>query len=146
MGCMAFHKMMKRHSNFCTKPETLVVHQHSHIAYVYYKRSSVGGGGVVSKDNTMWLVKYYWKLAAMKGHTNSRYNLGIYDEYAGNMSRATKHYTIAAGLGDDECLNRVHKLFIHGHAGEDDLEKALYAYEGYVDMSRSEQIDSAPAS
>ena len=39
---------------------------------------------------------HYYKLAAIEGNVTSRYNLGNYEQRAGNMNRALKHYMIAA--------------------------------------------------
>ena len=52
------------------------------IAYAYCNENGV------PKDSQ--LAKYYWKLAAIKGSVNARYNLGIAEESAGNMDRALR--------------------------------------------------------
>ena len=50
----------------------------------------------------------YWEQAAIGGHNvTARYNLGIKEEFVGNMSRSIKHYTIAVGFGDVEFLKQI---------------------------------------
>ena len=57
-------------------------------------------GEGVAKDEEM--AKRYWEQAALGGHVTALYNLGIKEEFVGNMSRSIKHYTIAVGFGDVE--------------------------------------------
>ena len=60
-------------------------------------------GECVERD--MKKAKYYTGLAAMRGSVKARHNLGHLEELLdGNLSRAIKHYSIAAGAGCDKSL------------------------------------------
>ena len=87
--------------------------------------------------------RHYYELAAIGGNVSARYNLGIVEEDAGNMSIALKHYMIAAGYGDNDSLKEIQELFKNGHATRDDYAKALQAYQKYIDRIKSPQRDEA---
>ena len=42
------------------------------------------------------------------------------------MDRTLKHHMIAAGLGDNDSLEKIKQLFMNGHASKDDYAKALH--------------------
>ena len=88
---------------------------------------------------------HYYKLAAIRGNVNARYNLGLDEEDAGNMNRALKHYMIAAGGGLDNSLKAIQTLYTNGHATKDDYAKALRAYQAYLAEIKSTQRDKAAA-
>ena len=97
-------------------------------------------GRGVEKDEKK--ANYYWKLAAIRWHAGSRYNLGcIEEEDAGNMVRALKHYMIAAGCGHDKSLKEIREFYVNGHATKDDYAKALRAHQKYIDGIKSAQRD-----
>lgn len=100
-------------------------------------------GDGVPKDSQ--LAKYYWKLAAMRGSANARYNLGIAEESAGNVDSAIWHYKIAVAAGDVESLKQIHQLLLNGHATKDDLLSAFDTRTAYIDMVRSDHRDEAAA-
>ena len=106
------------------------------VGYAYYN-----GEGVDIDEKK---AKHYFKLAAIGGNVNARYNLGIHEKNAGNMSRALKHYMIAAE-GDDISLKQIQKLYTNGHATKDDYAKALRAYQAYLVEIKSPQRDAAAA-
>ena len=87
----------------------------------------------------------YWELAAMKGHAIARYNLGIKEEDAGNMSRALKHHMIAARSGLSESLGIIKQFYSNGHATKDDYTKALQIYQEYLSEIKSDHRDEAAA-
>ena len=89
--------------------------------------------------------KHYYELAAMGGHVKARFNLGVLEKNAGNMSRAVKHWMIAAGAGYDKSLKGIHQLFTKGHVTKEDFEKALRAHKDAKDEMSSEQRDAAAA-
>ena len=89
--------------------------------------------------------KYYWELAAMMGNVSARYNLGISEMMAGDMSRALKHYMIAAGCGCSDSLKEIRELYVNGHATKVDYAKALRSHQKYVDGIKSAQRDEAAA-
>ena len=89
--------------------------------------------------------KYYYEVAAMRGYALARYNLGIFEERAGNMSRAVKHYMISAAAGYDTSLKEIRECYLSGHATKDDFEKALRAHKEAKDEMKSDQREAAAA-
>ena len=88
---------------------------------------------------------HYYKLAAIRGNVNARYNLGLNEMKDGNMNRALKHYMIATGCGYNNSLKQIQKLYTNGHATKDDYTKALRAYQAYLVEIKSTQRDAAAA-
>ena len=109
----------------------------TNIGYAY----SFGEGVEVDKKKA----RHYYKLAAMKGCTSARYNLGINEKKAGNMDRALKHYTIAAEGGDEDALKPIKELSENGHATKDDYTIALELYQTYLGEIKSYKRDQAAA-
>ena len=72
---------------------------YGNIADAYYN-----GEGV---ERDMKKAKHYYELAAMGGNVDARHNLGCIGGHAGNMSRAVKHWMIAAGAGYDDSLKEI---------------------------------------
>ena len=89
--------------------------------------------------------KHYYELAAMKGNTSARYNLGLTEEEVDNWDRAIKHYMIAVRGGDDDSLNNIQQLYSNGHATKEDYTAALQAYQTYLDEIKCSQRDKAAA-
>ena len=87
--------------------------------------------------------KHYWELAAMGGNIYSRYNLGVLEEDAGNMSIALKHHIVAAECGDNDSLKKIKEYYVNGHATKDDYAKALRAHHEYICGIKSAQRDEA---
>ena len=98
-----------------------------------------------SVDNDKKKAKHYCELAAMRGNAYARHNLGVYEQRAGNMNRALKHYAIAAEGGGDISLKAIQKLYTNGHATKDDYAKALRAYQAYLAEIKSTLRDAAAA-
>ena len=88
---------------------------------------------------------YYDGLAAMGGDVRSRHNLGVTEGIAGNIDRALKHFTISAGAGYDDSLQKIRDLFMAGHATKDDFEKALRAHKDAKDEMKSDPREEAAA-
>ena len=86
---------------------------------------------------------HFYKLAAIGGNANARYNLGNHEKNAGNMNRALKHYMIALECGHNDSLKLIQKLYTNGHATKDDYAKALRAYQAYLAEIKSTQRDKA---
>jgi len=108
---------------------------HYNVASAYYE-----GTGV--ERNMKKAIKYY-QLAAMEGHEGSRHNLACFEINAGNMTRAMKHFMIAAGAGDDDSLEAVTDGFVKGHVNKDEYEKTLRAHKDSNDEMKSDHRDSA---
>ena len=107
------------------------------VGVVYYN----GRGVEIDKKKAT----HYFKLAAIGGNIEARYNLGVGEENAGNMNRALKHYMIAAGCGYNDSLKNIQELYTNGHATKDDYAKALRAYQAYSVEIKSSQRDKAAA-
>ena len=88
---------------------------------------------------------HYYELAAMKGDSHARHNLGAFEENMGSLDRALKHYMIATEGGVHESLKVIQKLYSRGHATKDDYVKALRAYQKYLLEVKSSQRDEAAA-
>ena len=112
-------------------------------AAAYYNIGTDYYNGEEGAERDVKKAKYYHELAAMGGYVNARYNLGCMEEEAGNMSRAVKHWMIAAGAGDDDSLSNIRGCFMSGHASKDDFEKALRAHKESNDEMRSNQREAA---
>ena len=98
-------------------------------------------GRGVEKDNKK--ADYYYELAAVGGGEMARHNLGCSESDAGNWDRATKHWLIAAGDGDNNSVKAVQQLYKHGLATKDDYTKVLQTYQAYLDEIKSDQRDKA---
>ncbi|KAL7527702.1 hypothetical protein ACHAXR_002090, partial [Thalassiosira sp. AJA248-18] len=109
---------------------------HCRIANTYNR-----GEGV---EEDVKKAKYHWKLGAMGGDAESRYNLGLFEEeIEGNMNRAIKHFMISAVFGHDDSLKKIQDGFSDGHVTKDDFEKALRAHKESKDEMQSGQRDEA---
>ena len=107
------------------------------IGYAYYN------GLGVERDTKK--AQYYFELAAMAGNVVARHCLGAVEGNAGNITRAMKHFMIAAGAGDDDSLTKIREFFLRGHASKDDFERALRAHKEAKDEMKSEQREAAAA-
>ena len=84
---------------------------------------------------------YHLEEAAIGGHDKARYSLGDYEFNNQRFDRATKHFIIAAKLGDDDALERVKKSFQLGLARKEDYEAALRGHQAAVDATKSSDRD-----
>ena len=89
--------------------------------------------------------KHYYELAAMGGDVYARYNLACFEEEAGDIDRALKHFMIAVGFGDNDSLEMIKQLFMKRYATKDDYAKALLSYQAYLVEIKSAQRDEAAA-
>ena len=69
--------------------------------------------------------KHYWELAAIGGNVLARCSLGASEYNVGNVSRAVKHWMIAAAAGYDVALNEIRQAFLEGNSSKNDFEDAL---------------------
>ena len=78
-------------------------------AWLRHVAHSIGiahlNGEGVGKD--IKKVKHFHELAAMGGHVIARHSVGAFEAQAGNMSRAMKHWMIAARAGYDDSLANI---------------------------------------
>ena len=106
---------------------------YTNIGYAYRYGEGVG------RDEKK--AKHYYELAAIRGNVTARCNLGLFEQRAGNTSRAVKHLMISAGAGHDKSLMGIRECFQNGT--KDDFEKALRANKDVKDEMKSDQRDAA---
>lgn len=83
-------------------------------------------GNVVKCD--VQKAKKFAKIAAKKGDVFARHNLGIYEERAGRMGIAVKHWIIAASAGLQGSLDKLKAAFPK-HVANQDLARAFRAFQ-----------------
>ncbi|KAL7551397.1 hypothetical protein ACHAWF_015521 [Thalassiosira exigua] len=105
------------------------------LAGAYYD----GNGVEKSADKA----KYYWKLAAMGGNEQARYNLGVCEGKAHNYDRAVKHFLIASGSGCGDSLGMIQLFYSQKVLTKDVFEKALRAHQKAIDEMKSDQRHEA---
>ena len=88
---------------------------------------------------------YNWELAAMRGDSVARHNLGLYEHKAGNVERALKHYLMSVKGGSSGSLKNIKDLYSKGKATKDEYAKALRSYQAYLSEVKSSQRDEAAA-
>ena len=107
------------------------------IGYCYFH-----GEGVERNEK---IALRYWGKAAIKGDYHSRRSLGIEEMKACKMSRAKKHYMIAAKDGNEKAVMNVLRLYSQELATKEEYENALRSYEEYVKEIKTSQRDDAAA-
>jgi TPR repeat protein len=86
--------------------------------------------------------KFHYEAAAISGHEESRYNLGIMEAYSGNMERAIKHWKISASAGHYYAMNELRILFERGSVNRETIDSTLAAYNNSCVQMRSEARDA----
>jgi hypothetical protein len=110
------------------------------IAHFLLSCSYQQGEGV---EKDMKKAVYHMEEAAVRGHPNARFNLGVYEAINGKTGRAAKHFIIAAKLGYDDALEQVKVGLRRGDVSKEDYEEALHGYHAAVDATKSSQRDEA---
>ena len=64
---------------------------------------------------------YHLEQAAIAGHPEARYNLGMHERRKLSMERAMKHFIIAANLGHDEAMKMVKTCYSKRLVSKEDL-------------------------
>ena len=106
---------------------------------------SLGRGMAVDKKKAV----HYYELAAMKGHAQARFNLGIFqleDEdnvTKVNEERALKHWMISAKSGFKPAVDKLQLCLMHGLVEKDVLTVCLNEYNEYLDEVTSDQRKAA---
>ena len=113
-----------------------------HEAYHNLGHSYSDGRGVELDTKK---AKHYWKLAAMNGNVNARFNLGCEELEAGNHNRAMKHFILSARAGDKESLDSVKTGFMTGLITKDEYANTLRAHQQRQDEIMSDGRDRAQA-
>ena len=106
------------------------------VAYYY-------GRGV---ERDIKKARQYWEKAAVMGNVNARFSIGYEEEEARNISRAMKHYMIAARDGSERSIQCILDLYSKGYVTKEEYENALRAYQEYVAEIKTIQRDDAAAS
>jgi tetratricopeptide (TPR) repeat protein len=124
--------------NYYTKAAKLGdVDAHHNLSLMYYE------GRGIEKDTKKQV--YHLEEAAIGGHPEARFNLGVYEERNGRHEIAVKHYIIAANLGDDESLDAMKKYFLKGLVSKDDYAASLRGHQAAVDATKSKQREETYA-
>ena len=87
--------------------------------------------------------KYYYELAAMSGDIGARLSLGFEEFDAGNITRAMKHFILAAKAGSKMSLDAVKIGFMKGFITKDEYANTLRAYQQRHDEMKSDDRDKA---
>ena len=101
----------------------------------------LGKGGEVDKKKG----RHFFELAAMNGDVQARHNLAALEGQAGNITRAYKHFIIAAKSGDKQSLEPIKKGFMRGHVTKDEYANTLRAYQKIQDEMKSDTRDKINA-
>ena len=89
--------------------------------------------------------KHLYELAAMNGNVTARYNVGNVEERAGNLTRACKHYIIAAKAGYKKSLDEVKEWFMMRMVTKDEYADTLRAFHKQQNEMKSHMRDKARA-
>ncbi|EJK73582.1 hypothetical protein THAOC_04782 [Thalassiosira oceanica] len=87
----------------------------------------------------------FWEKAAMQGHVESRYNLGITEGMKENYDRAVRHFLISAKMGHERSVEKIKRLFVGGKATKEQYTEALKGYQDAVEGMKSHDRDEAKA-
>ena len=108
---------------------------HHELGHVYYT------GQGVEEDKPMGF--RHWQDAAMKGHVESRHNLGVFESHKGNCELAVQHYMISVKMGYEKSLNCIKKMFMRGDATKAQYAEALKRYRDAVEEMKSHHREEA---
>jgi TPR repeat protein len=86
---------------------------------------------------------FHLEEAAIGGHPFARYNLGCHEGRNGRIERAIKHFSIAAGQGNDNAIEALRKLYAVGSISKENFAASLRAHQAAVDATKSPQREEA---
>jgi TPR repeat protein len=86
--------------------------------------------------------KFYYEAAAMAGHENARFALGILEYDSGNMGSAIKHFMIAASAGDYHAMFALLISLKKRGVSRESIDSTLAAYNSSCAEMRSEARDA----
>jgi len=89
--------------------------------------------------------RHYYELAAMGGDVEARYNLGRMEGRAGNIDRASKHFTIATRAGHVQALDMIKRGFKNGIVTKEEYANTLRAHHESQKEMKSDERDKAGA-
>ncbi|KAK1734939.1 Sel1-like repeat family protein [Skeletonema marinoi] len=84
-------------------------------------------GKGVEKDEGKEL--YHLEEAAIAGHPDARYNIGLYETMNRRFDRAVNHWIIAANLGHGDSIQKLKKCYTHGLVSKEGFAAALRAHQ-----------------
>ena len=111
------------------------IYSHFQVSLLYQR------GREVEKD--LKKENFHLEEAAIGGHPEARYNLGLYEWRGGRMDRAMKHFIIAANLGDNKALDRVKKGYMGEILSKEEYASTLRGHQAALDATKSQQRDAA---
>lgn len=86
---------------------------------------------------------HHWEEAAIGGHPEARFNLGVIDGKNYKFDRQVKQFIISASLGYDNALEKLKEFYRIGTVTKADLATALRAHQAAVDSTKSPQREEA---
>ena len=111
------------------------VNAHFNLSLMYRK-----GEGVEIDRQKEW---YHLEESFIRGHPDARFNRACYEERAGRIDRAVKHFIIASNLGHDQSIRALKVHYKRGDISKDDFAAALRAHQAVVDATKSPQREEA---
>ena len=87
--------------------------------------------------------EHHMLAAAMGGNSKTRHNIGAFDISYGHFDRGIKHLLISAGDGFQPSVVSLQELYSLGVAKKDDYDKALQAYQAYIDATWSSRREES---
>ena len=88
---------------------------------------------------------HHLEQAAIGGHPDGRFNLGMIEGRGGRVDRAIKHLIIAAKLEHDVSLKRVKEGYAAGIVSKEDFASALRGHQAVVDATKILHREEAEA-
>ncbi|EJK61582.1 hypothetical protein THAOC_17902, partial [Thalassiosira oceanica] len=87
----------------------------------------------------------HFQHAAIRGHPESRYELGCHGYNERNHELAVRHWMISAKMGDSDSLNEIKDMFMKGYATKAQYAEALKGYQDALEETKSPQREVAKA-
>ena len=87
----------------------------------------------------------FYKKAAVQGHAESRYRLGVMGGMHGNYRSSYRHLLISANMGHERSIALIRMTVIDGLATKEQYTEALKGYQDAVEDMKSPERDQAKA-
>ncbi|EJK48648.1 hypothetical protein THAOC_32536, partial [Thalassiosira oceanica] len=108
---------------------------HYKLGCIYY----IGEGVEQNKGKAI----RYFQHAAIHGHPESRFMLGLHEYENGNHELAVQHSVISTKMGYEDSLNGIKAMFMKGHATKAQYAAALKDYQTALEETKSPQREEA---
>jgi TPR repeat protein len=99
-------------------------------------------GYIYDEGGDLKKAKFHYGAAAMAGHDDARFNLGLMEYNSGNVEQAVKHWKIAASAGDHKAMHKLLVVFKDGALIRESVDSTLAAYNNSCAEMRSEARDA----